>query len=132
MTCAPGHFFKCNRQAVDPRERLWRGPKRRNPPPGSLPAVGWKLFASSLAVSPRAESGNSPHRRSRHGSLGGHSLRGGGQHIGKKNNTRERRDKAQIWETEGACAKARGDERKYRARQNHGLGSRLSCGRITI
>jgi hypothetical protein len=29
---------------LQPLERLWRGPKRRNPPPGSLLAVGWKLF----------------------------------------------------------------------------------------
>jgi len=29
---------------VLPLERLWRGLKRRNPPPGSLLAVGWKLF----------------------------------------------------------------------------------------
>jgi hypothetical protein len=27
-----------------PLERLWRGFKRRNPPPSSLQAVGWKLF----------------------------------------------------------------------------------------
>src|SRR6266446_271988 len=79
MTCAPGFPLR-----LHPLERLWRGLKRRNPPPGSLLAVGWKLFASSLAVSPRAGSGNSHlsrSRGSRHGRLGGNSLRGDGQHI---------------------------------------------------
>src|SRR4030088_639523 len=77
MTCAP-------RFVVLPLERLWRGLKRRNPPPGSLLAVGWKLFASSLAVSPRAGSGNSRLSRSRggrHGRLGRNSLGGDGDHY---------------------------------------------------
>ena len=39
MTCAPGFSVRW-----PPLERLWRGLKRRNPPPGSLLAVGWKLF----------------------------------------------------------------------------------------
>src|SRR6266404_7540787 len=79
MTCAPGFPLR-----LQPLERLWRGLKRRNPPPGSLLAVGWKLFASSLAVSPRAGSGNSRlsrSRGSRHGRLGGNSLGGDGDHY---------------------------------------------------
>src|SRR5712692_1432661 len=76
MACAPGFPLR-----FQPLERLWRGLKRRNPPPGSLLAVGWKLFASLLAVSPRPGSGNSRHSRSRHGRLGDNSLRGDGQHI---------------------------------------------------
>src|ERR1700674_5097733 len=82
MTCAPGFPMR-----LQPLERLWRGLKRRNPPPGSLLAVGWKLFASSLAVSPRAGSGNSRlsrSRGSRHGRLGRlgrNSLGGDGDHY---------------------------------------------------
>src|SRR6202158_3154978 len=79
MTCAPGFPLR-----FQPLERLWRGLKRRNPPPGSLLAVGWKLFASSLAVSPRAGSGNSRLSRSRggrHGRLGRNSLGGDGDHY---------------------------------------------------
>src|SRR6266849_4031404 len=75
---------------LQPLERLWRGFKRRNPPPGSLLAVGWKLFASSLAVSPRAGSGNSRlsrSRGSRHGRLGRNSLGGDGQHYERQNST---------------------------------------------
>src|SRR5882757_6888666 len=85
MTCAPGFPLR-----LQPLERLWRGLKRRNPPPGSLLAVGWKLFASSLAVSPRAGSGNSRlsrSRGSRHGRLGRNSLGGDGQHHGRQNST---------------------------------------------
>src|SRR5712692_9097929 len=85
MTCAPGFPLR-----FQPLERLWRGLKRRNPPPGSLLAVGWKLFASSLAVSPRAGSGNSRlsrSRGSRHGRLGRNSLGGDRQHYGRKNST---------------------------------------------
>src|SRR5258708_35168400 len=79
MTCAPGSPLR-----LPPLERLWRGLKRRNPPPGSLLAVGWKLFASLLAVSPRAGSGNSRLSRSRgnrHGRLGHNSLGGDGDHY---------------------------------------------------
>src|SRR6202165_5460317 len=86
MTCAP--LYACPRLGRGhhsvPLERLWSGLKRRNPPPGSLLAVGWKLFASSLAVSPRARSGNSRlsrSRGSRHGRLGRNSLRGDGDHY---------------------------------------------------
>src|SRR6266550_1900897 len=85
MTCAPGFPLR-----LHPLERLWRGLKRRNPPPGLLLAVGWKLFASSLAVSPRAGSGNSRLRRSRgnrHGRLGRNSLGGHGQHCEGQNST---------------------------------------------
>src|SRR6267143_2385558 len=85
MTCAPGFPRR-----FQPLERLWRGLKRRNPPPGSLLAVGWKLFASLLAVSPRAGSGNSRLSRSRgnrHGRLGRNSLGGGGQHYEAQNST---------------------------------------------
>src|SRR5258708_32244294 len=87
MTCAPGSPLR-----LPPLERLWRGLKRRNPPPGSLLAVGWKLFASSLAVSPRAGSGNSLLSRSRsnrHGRLGRNSLSGDGYHCERKNSTGE-------------------------------------------
>src|SRR6266700_4023799 len=81
MTCAPGFSVRWQ-----PLERLWRGLKRRNPPPGSLLAVGWKLFASSLAVYLRAGSENSRlsrsrSRGSRHGRLGGNSLGSDGQHY---------------------------------------------------
>jgi hypothetical protein len=79
MACAPGFPLR-----LPPLERLWRGLERRNPPPGSLLAVGWKLFASLLAVSPRARSGNnrlSRSRGNRHGRLGGNSLGGEGEHF---------------------------------------------------
>src|SRR5215472_690885 len=48
-----------------PEERPWRRAKRRNPPPGSLPAVGWKLLVL-LAVSPgaRSERSSALHSRS--------------------------------------------------------------------
>src|SRR5882724_13598525 len=95
MTCAPGFPLRWQ-----PLERLWRGLKRRNPPPGSLLAVGWKLFASSLAVSPRAGSGNSRlsrSRGSRHGRLGGNSLGGERNHTGRKNSTRRDGCEGKIW-----------------------------------
>jgi hypothetical protein len=82
-----------------PLERLWRGLKRRNPPPGSLPAVGWKLFASSLAVSPRARSGNSLLSRSRgnrHGRLGRNSLGRGRQHYEAKDSTRGNESEGKV------------------------------------
>src|SRR6266849_1425975 len=92
---------------LQPLERLWRGFKRRNPPPGSLLAVGWKLFASSLAVSPRAGSGNSRLSRSRgnrHGRLGGNSLRGDGQHIKIRLTQKESQRKGKNG-SRGSCAR---------------------------
>src|SRR5260370_20524770 len=52
MSCAPGFPLR-----FQPLERLWRGVKRRNPPPGSLLAVGWELFFSCLLFfhAPEAE-----------------------------------------------------------------------------
>jgi hypothetical protein len=69
-----------------PLEAFWRGSKLRNPPPGSLPAVGSKLFLALLAVSPGARSDRSLHnsglRRSRNGRRRAlDSLRGKGQHA---------------------------------------------------
>lgn len=70
---------------VCPLETLWKGLKLRNPPPGSLPAVGSKLFLALLAVSPGARSDCSLHNggRSRNGRRRRdvHSLRGKGQHV---------------------------------------------------
>lgn len=59
----------------------------KKPTARSLLAVGWKLFASWLAVSPRAGSGNSRRSRSRgnrHGRHGRNSLRGDGQYHEKR------------------------------------------------
>src|SRR6266404_847827 len=92
MTCAPGFPLR-----FQPLERLWKGLKRRNPPPGSLLAVGWKLFASSLAVSPRAGSGNSRLSRSRHGRLGRNSLGGDRQHYERKNSTGQDGSEGKFW-----------------------------------
>jgi hypothetical protein len=72
---------------ICPLEAFWKGLKLRNPPPGSLPAVGSKLCLALLAVSPGARSDRSLHnsglRRSRNGRRrrGVHSLRGKGQHA---------------------------------------------------
>ena len=70
---------------VCPLEAFWKGLKLRNPPPGSLPAVGLKLFLALLAVSPGARSDRSLHNsgrsRSRRRRRGVHSLRGKGQHA---------------------------------------------------
>src|SRR5260370_4911740 len=104
MTCAPGFPLR-----LQPLERLWRGLKRRNPPPGSLLAVGWKLFASSLAVSPRAGSGNSRlsrsrSRGSRHGRLGGNSLGGDGQHYKRQNSTGEEGSEGKFRRRGGGAA----------------------------
>src|SRR5215472_4114926 len=72
--------------APGPLEAFWRGSKLRNPPPGSLPAVGSKLFLALLAVSPGARSDRSVHnrglRRSRNGRRRGYdSLRDREQHV---------------------------------------------------
>src|ERR1700674_3049849 len=110
MTCAPGFPMR-----LQPLERLWRGLKRRNPPPGSLPAVGWKLFASSLAVSPRARSGNSRlsrSRGSRHGRRGGNSLRGDGQHINKSLAQEQKGGKRRDCEKKWNAGRVMGGERK--------------------
>src|SRR5882762_11499718 len=105
MTCAPGFPLR-----FQPLERLWRGLKRRNPPPGSLLAVGWKLFASSLAVSPRAGSGNSRLSRSRgnrHGRLGRNSLGGDRQHYERKNSTGEDGSEGKFWRgRRGRCKRS--------------------------
>ena len=75
--------------APGPLEAFWRGSKLRNPPPGSLPAVGSKLFLALLAVSPGARSDRSLHnnglRRRGNGRrrCGLDSLRGKGQHGGE-------------------------------------------------
>src|SRR5882762_10139984 len=101
MTCAPGFPLR-----FQPLERLWKGLKRRNPPPGSLLAVGWKLFARSLAVSPRAGSGNSrlSRSRSRHGRLGRNSLGGDRQHCERKNSTGEDGSEGKFWRWGGGVA----------------------------
>src|SRR6267378_111613 len=105
MTCAPGFPRR-----FQPLERLWRGLKRRNPPPGSLLAVGWKLFASLLAVSPRAGSGNSRLSRSRgnrHGRLGRNSLGGDRQHYERKNSTGEDGSEGKFWRgRRGRCKRS--------------------------
>src|SRR3984893_6282481 len=97
------------------------GLKRRNPPPGSLPAVGWKLFASLLAVSPRARSGNSRlsrSRGSRHGRLGRNSLRGDGHHI-EKSLARERRGgKRRDCEGKGGAGRVTGAMERQKADWN--------------
>src|SRR5438270_9888418 len=81
MAYAPGFHSRVRRL------ELAEGSKTRNPPPGSLPAVGWKLFSILLAVFPIARSGNSLlHSRSRGsrlgrlGRLGSNSLLGDGHH----------------------------------------------------
>src|SRR5467141_5022080 len=100
MTCAPGFPLR-----FQPLERLWQGSKRRTPPPVSLLAVGWKLFARSLAVSPRAGSGNSRLSRSRHGRLGRNSLGGDRQHCERKNSTGEDGSEGKFWRWGQRCCK---------------------------
>src|SRR5205807_10374363 len=80
MACAPGFHSRVRRL-----ERLSRrAQKTKNPPPGLLPAVGWKLFSILLAVFPIAGSGNSllhsRSRGSRLGRFGSNSLLGDGHH----------------------------------------------------
>jgi len=90
--------------SVLPLERLWRGLKRKKPAARSLPAVGWKLFASLLAVSPHAGSGNSLLSRSRgnrHGRLGGNSLGVKEIILGRKNSTRGDGCEGKVWKMEG-------------------------------
>src|SRR5437588_6746558 len=49
MAYAPGFHSRVRRL------ELAEGSKTRNPPPGSLPAVGWKLFLSCLLFFPSPE-----------------------------------------------------------------------------
>src|SRR5712664_1997060 len=96
----PGFLFP-----VLPLERLWRGLKKK-PTARSLPAVGWKLFASLLAVSPRAGSRNSLHSRSRgnrHGRLGRNSLGGERNHTERKNSMRGDGCEEKVWKVWKAC-----------------------------
>src|SRR2546428_1800729 len=95
MACAPDFPF-----AIAPAGASLEGVKKKNPTASSLPAVGWKLFASLLAVSPRAQSGNSRHSRSRgnrHGRLGHNSLGGDRNHTERKNSTRGDGCEGKVW-----------------------------------
>src|SRR5579885_2934429 len=56
--------------------------ERRNPPPGSLSAAGWKLFLALLAVSLLAESARSGLNSGLHRSRGSRLRRRGGHSLG--------------------------------------------------
>src|SRR5438552_1121145 len=74
MTCAPD----CNRWSVS------GGGLKKKPTARFASGGGLETFSSSLAVSPRARSGNSRHSRSRLGRLSNNSLSGDGQHTSAK------------------------------------------------
>src|SRR5260370_37569552 len=60
MACAPGFQFQVQLRhcRVEPLERLWRGLKKRNPPPRRAPGGGVEHFSAVPAVLPQPVAGH--------------------------------------------------------------------------